>query len=673
VLNLLRTRLGQLPRDGRDTLFLLAVIGWVILPQVTRLPLWCSLLVALVLVWRGQLALSGRPLPSWWWVLGLLALTIAATLFTHRTLLGRDAGVTLVVVLLTLKTLELRAKRDAFVVFFLSFFAMLTNFFFSQSLLTAAAMLVALLGLLTALVNAHMPVGRPPLMKAARTAATMALLGAPIMALLFVLFPRIAPLWGIPSDGLSGRSGLSASMEVGTIATLALDDSIALRIRFDGQQPPMREMYFRGPVLSNFDGRQWLPLGAGRRQRYWHQAELQLDGPTYRYEVTMEPSMRPWVFVLEAAAATPILPGHSLTMTADLQWLSNRPISELVRYKAQSRTEFRHGPERMVTSLAEFLDLPPGFNPRTLAWAAELRRDPRFASARAQVLANHLLAHLRDGGYGYTLEPGLYGRDTADEFWFDRKQGFCEHIASSFVVLMRALNIPARIVTGYQGGEVNNFDGFWTLRQRDAHAWVEIWDSGQGWQRVDPTGAVSPGRVGTATRLTPPVGVAGAAMSAVLGTVNVDLVRNLRAMWEAANNSWNQWVLNYSQARQLNLLRDIGFDAPSWTDLAYLLIGLVVLASSIGALWTLWERYHIDPWLRLLHKAQQRLRARGVTLADSSPPRQLAEMARERFGAQGAALCDWLLRLEAQRYARHSARDLAPLRREFRRLTWPAA
>ena len=186
-----RNFLGQLPREGRDTLFLLAVIAWVILPQVERLPLWCSLLAAMVLIWRGHLAISGRSLPRWWWVLGLLALAVGATLFTHRTLFGRDAGVTLVVLLLTLKTLELRAKRDAFVIFFLGFFAMLTNFFFSQSLATAAAMLVALLGLLTALVNAHMPVGRPPLMQAARMAGWMALLGAPIMALLFVLFPLL--------------------------------------------------------------------------------------------------------------------------------------------------------------------------------------------------------------------------------------------------------------------------------------------------------------------------------------------------------------------------------------------------------------------------------------------------------------------------------------------------
>jgi hypothetical protein len=163
-------RLTTLPRDTRDTLFLLTVIAWVILPQASNLPLWCSTLAAGVLLWRGWLAWNARSLPSVWWRLGLLVVTVIATGFTHHTLLGRDAGVTMIVVLLTLKTLELRARRDAFVVFFLGFFTMLTNFFFSQSLLTAVAMLVALLGLLTALVNTHMPVGKPPLLEAATRA-----------------------------------------------------------------------------------------------------------------------------------------------------------------------------------------------------------------------------------------------------------------------------------------------------------------------------------------------------------------------------------------------------------------------------------------------------------------------------------------------------------------------
>ena len=457
------TTLRNLPRDSRDTLFLLLVIAWVLLPQTGRLPLWCSAGAAAVLLWRGWLALHARPLPRKAWLVLLLGLTVAATYATHRTLLGRDAGVTLLVVLLTLKTLELRGRRDAFVIFFLGFFCILSNFFYSQSLLTAFSMVLGLLGLLTALVNAHMPVGKPPLLQAARTAGWMALLGAPIMLVLFLLFPRLAPLWGVPSDAMAGRSGLSASMEVGAIARLALDDSVAMRIKFEGQIPPQRELYFRGPVLSSFDGRNWQPLRASLPRRYALPANLRVAGEAIPYEVTLEPTNQPWLFVMEAAAQSPELPGYRNTMEADLQWLTSRPIADVVRYKATSHPVFSHGPARSVLGLQEFVDLPPGFNPRTLALASEIRRDPRYARAGAGALVQVALQRLRNGGYSYTLEPGVYGRHTADEFWFDRKEGFCEHIASAFVVLMRAMDVPARIVTGYQGGELNSVDGFWVV------------------------------------------------------------------------------------------------------------------------------------------------------------------------------------------------------------------
>ena len=246
----LRETLVHLPREVRDTLFLLAVIGWVVFMQVGHIPWWCSALTGVLLIWRARLTLHGQPLPGWTWRIGLLVLTLGATWLTHRTLLGRDAGVTLIVVLLALKTLEMRARRDAFVVFFLSFFTLLTHFFYSQSLLTAAGILIALLGLLTALVNAHMPVGAAPLKQSARIAGGLALLGAPIMLVLFMLFPRMAPLWGMPSDSMAGRSGLSGEMRVGEIARLALDDTIAMRVKFEGNPPPQSDMYFRGPVFS---------------------------------------------------------------------------------------------------------------------------------------------------------------------------------------------------------------------------------------------------------------------------------------------------------------------------------------------------------------------------------------------------------------------------------------
>nr|WP_309680947.1 DUF3488 and transglutaminase-like domain-containing protein [Polaromonas sp.] len=670
--------LRNLPRDARDTLFLLAVIAWLLLPQTAHLPLWCSALAGTVLVWRGWLALHARPLPSRWWLVALLALAIAGTLMTHRTLLGRDAGVTLLVVLLTLKTLELRARRDAFVVFFLGFFCMLSNFFYSQSLLTAFSMLLGLLGLLTVLVNAHMPVGKPPLLQAAKTAGGMALLGAPIMVVLFLLFPRMAPLWGVPSDAMTGRSGLSANMQVGTIASLALDDSVALRIKFEGKPPPQRDLYFRGPVLSSFDGREWRVPRFGFAAQYGGKgvsANLAISGAPVNYEVTMEPTSRPWLMVMEAAAQSPVLPGYQSAMQDDLQWLANRPITELVRYQVQSYPNFRHGPVQAEVGLREFVELPAGFNPRTLALASEIRKDPRQAGASTARLVQAVLERLRTGGYSYTLDPGVYGQHTADEFWFDRKQGFCEHIASSFVILMRAMNIPARIVTGYQGGEQNAVDGFWVVRQSDAHAWAEVWQAGQGWVRVDPTSAVAPGRTGAFQRLAAPQGVVAQA----LGNFSPTLAAQLRATWEAVNNGWNQWVLNYTQGKQLNLLKDIGFESPSWADLSYVLIGLIVLAALLGAAWTLWDRSQHDPWLRLLAKARKRLAQAGIESTAASSPRQLARQVQARYGGHGGnqaqPLHDRLMQLELQRYAPASATtaaSLQQLRQQFSQLSWPA-
>ena len=682
--------LPNLPRDSRDTLFLLAVIAMVVLPQVGHLPVWCSALVALVLLWRGALAWQSKPLPSHWWLALILVIAISATWATHRTLLGRDAGVTMIVILLALKTLELRAQRDAFVVFFLGFFCMLSNFFFSQSLLTAFAMLLALLGLLTALVNAHMPVGKPPLMTAAKIAGQMALLGAPIMLVLFMLFPRLAPLWGMPGDSRMGRSGLSADMQVGTIAKLALDDSIAMRIKFAQTLPKSADVYLRGPVLSAFDGREWLPLPASMASA----SHLRVSGAPMDYEVTLEPQNKPWVFVLDAAATAPILANYTLRMTPDLQWLADRPISELVRYKAQSYPQFTHGPlgqgQSMELSLQNYIDLPAGFNPRTLQLAADMRRDPRYAAADTATLVAAVMQRLRTGGYEYTLEPGIYGKNTADEFWFDRKAGFCEHIASSFVVLMRALDVPARVVTGYQGGEFNSLDGYWVVRQSDAHAWVEVWQAGS-WVRVDPTSAVSPQRIESFQRLATPTGAFGGAINSALGnvwsTVGFNPLIQLRSVWDAVNNTWNQKVLNYTQAKQFELLKNLGFASPSWEDLSYVIIGVLLLVSLAASAWSLWERHQHDPWLRLLATVQTRFMALGIPVSPHTPPRELAQLATLRFGASASALNAWLIKLEAVRYARSPASTntstnastssslnkskISQLQSELKRLTWP--
>ncbi len=674
----LRQTFASLPRDARDTLFLLFVIVWVIAPQVGNLPGWATLMASGLILWRGWLAWKGLPLPSRWTLLVFVTAAVAGTLFTHRTILGRDAGVTLIVMLLALKMLELRARRDAMVVFFLGFFTMLSNFFYSQSLVTAAAMLVALVGLLTALVNAHMPVGRPPLAQSFRTAARMALLGAPIMAALFMLFPRMAPLWGVPSDAMAGRSGLSGVMKVGTVAQLALDDSVAMRVRFDtpdGAAPPQRDLYFRGPVFGSFNGTEWLPLSYGpgdlRMDRLPTVANLRTEGEPLRYEVTLEPHKQPWLLLLDAAPEQPRLPGMGLFMTQDLQWFSTRPVTDVLRYQAVSYPRFTHGPMAMTPALRAYTELPAGFNPRTLELAQQMRNDPRIAPDPAQdntpALVEAALARLRTGGFVYSLDPGLYGQHTADEFWFDRKEGFCEHIASAFVVLMRAMDIPARIVTGYQGGERNSVDGLWTVRQSDAHAWTEVWMAGQGWVRVDPTSAVAPGRTGAFQRLQAPQG----AFATAVGTLSPGLAQNMRAVWEAVNSRWNQWVLNYTQSRQMDLLKALGFESPSWQDLTTVL-GIIVMTFALGGVgWSLWERSQHDPWLRLLARSRHRLARAGLRVPDNLPPRSMAQRVQAQFGPAGAPLADWLLRLERLRYAPDPQAGLADLRREYRALQWP--
>ena len=647
---------SHLPRDSRDVLFLLAVIGWTLAPHFAHLPVWCPVLTVLVITWRARLAVTNAALPGRWPLLGLLVLAMGLTWWSHRTLLGKDAGITMLVVLMVLKTLELRARRDALVVFFLGFFIVLTNFLYSQTLGVAAAMLVSVWGLLTALVLAHMPVGRPPLAQAGGVAARAALLGAPIMLVLFMLFPRMAPLWSVPQD-TQAKTGLSGSLRMGGIAELAIDESIAFRVRFDGgARPPAGALYWRGPVLARFDGQEWTRLEPAYASAPRRGAQLRVGGPALGYAMTLEPSRLPVLPLLEATpnsdADGPRIDGPRAFLRSDLQWATERPITERLRLTARAYLDHRHGPQDDELSLRDYVDLPPGFNPRTLAWAQALRNEPRYAEASPERLVDAVLDIIRRG-FTYTLTPGTYGdtnenRFAIDEFWLDRRQGFCEHFSTAFVVVMRALDIPARVVTGYQGADTDLQDGDHIIRNSHAHAWTEVWLAGRGWVRVDPTAAVAPERVSVSRNLRPQPGVVAGALNAV----NPALMAQLRASWELVNNRWNQWVLNYSRAEQFDLLRKLGVNSPSWEDLAYLLIGLLSGASLLGAAWAWWDRHRRDPWQRLRSRLTRRLARVGIVAAEHEAPRTLALRVRERLGPRGEALAVQLEALDGLRYGR---------------------
>ena len=670
----LRQRLTKLPREARDTLFLLLVVSWVLMPLTATLPLWASALAYGLLLWRATLAFRQQPLPGRWTLAALLVLAVSSTALSYKTIVGADAGVTLITMLLALKTMEMRARRDAMVVFFLGFFALLANFLHSQSLLTALAIAIGLVGLLTALVNAHMPVGQPSLRFAAGLSLKMIAIGAPLTLALFVFFPRMAPLWGVPMSN-SAKTGLSDEMNVGNMASLAQDQGIAFRVLFNtegNRPPPSRQLYWRGPVLADFDGRTWRASGGTPSPSDKPLSDISTSGDPLRYELTLEPHQKPWLLALDLTSTTPALPRGRAFLTQDMQWLSYRPITEVTRIGMQSHTSYRFGMQASERELRFNRRLPANSNPRTQAWAQQLAADIGDGPERDQRLVQRLLTQLRNGGYTYTLDPGVYAGEAADQFWFDRKEGFCEHIASAFVIALRAAGVPARIVTGYQGGEMNAVDGFWTVRQADAHAWAEVWlGAQQGWVRIDPTGAVSPGRVTAAQRIN---------TSNVMGFVvsnptAISSLQRMRAMWEAVNNSWNQWVLNYTQRDQMDLLGKLGLSSPNWMDLVRILGGLLMAAAAIVSAVLYYQRHHTDPWLALLLQVRQRLAKAGIASAESATPRSLAQAIRQHAPGQAQAFEAWLQELERVRYASSGAPGatsaaLASLRRQLPQLPW---
>ena len=577
-------RLGQLPltRDKADTLLLLLAALMVLAPHFGHLPLWTSAMVCLTLLWRTAITLRGSRQPPMWLLLPVSLLAMGGVYLSFRTLLGREAGVTMLALLLTFKLLEMHARRDLFVVTFLCFFLLLTNFFYSQSMLTALAMVATIIVLLAAQITFQFTGAVPPLAARLKLAGRVFLVAAPLGVLLFVGFPRIqGPLWGLPGDAGSGKSGISDNMSPGSMARLALSEEVAFRVRFPAGAPPQQLMYWRGPVLSRYDGRTWTRSGYPlspkdmavlRQQQQWH-------GETYPYQVTLEPGRQQFLFLLEMSGPDLVSENTRAVYTNDLESLVLDESGKRIRYNGRAHPRYQVQAGLAPKELGRWLALPAGYNPRTVAYAARLRALLAEQGADAAVAA--ALDYFRSS-FEYTLEPNLLGRDAMDEFLFDSRKGFCEHFASAFVYLMRAAGLPARVVTGYQGGELNPVDGFYTVRQSDAHAWSEVWLGPQrGWVRVDPTAAVAPERIRSSLAQTlPQAAPFGLQGLADLARDQSSWVSKMRFGISAVNNAWNQWILDYNPSRQENFLKELAATFGTWRTLAALVLcgGLAWLA-----------------------------------------------------------------------------------------------
>jgi protein-glutamine gamma-glutamyltransferase len=583
----------------------------VIAPHALHLPAWISALALAMILARLYLGYLRRPLPARWLLVILALICVAGVGATYRTLYGRDVGVALLTVMTALKLLEMSKPRDSMVVVLLAYFLMVTNFFYSQSIGTAVYMLGCLWMITATQVGLQYHASSPRLRQTFRHAAVMLLQGIPLMLVFFLLFPRASgPLWGLPQFNYAGRMGLSETMSPGDVSSLSQSDEIAFRVWFERMPDKPSQLYWRGPVLSEFDGRTWRP-GITLTSRG---VDIEALAPAISYVVTLEPHDKHWLFAIDLPS---ILPPDAY-LTTDLQLLSKKPLRERRAYAIESIPKYRVERNLAPHLRSSALRLPVGFSPRAQALAQSWRAQ----SASDQDVLRQALHYFQTTPFFYTLEPPRLGLDPVDQFLFETRSGFCEHYASAFTFLMRAAGVPARVVTGYLGGEINPVDDYLVVRQSEAHAWSEVWLPNEGWVRVDPTATVSPLRIERGLVAAVPASDA----LPLLSRTQIDWIKQMRFALDAVANSWNQWVLGYSPERQVDLLSRLGFPQVRWEDLVVALILISAALLLLLAVLLLVRRpdRRLDPVQRIYISYCRAMGRLGMVRLASEGPRDFA-------------------------------------------------
>jgi transglutaminase-like putative cysteine protease len=638
-------------------LWLVGGLAFVVAPHLLRLPPWLGLLCVSAMGWRVLRDLRGWALPGPWLRMVLALAGMGAVLASYGTLLGPDAGVALLAVMLSLKLVEMRGLRDATVVILLAYFLVATGFLFSQSIASGVYLFLAVVVLTAALVVLNHPGADARLSgQYLRRSADLLVQAVPLMVILFILFPRVSgSLWGIAIQNSGARTGLSESMSIGDVNRLSESNEVAFRVEFAGDPPGRDQLYWRGPVLWHTDGRRWTALSP-HEGRQLAAPRLQVLGAPVDYSVILQPHERHWLFMLDVPGEI----SERAVLTPDLQMLATRPVSQLLRYQARSY------PHARVTNLDPrqrdlALALPEAGHPLARALAADWAAEESGELHKVQ----RALRHFREQPFFYSHEPPLLRGDAVDEFLFDSRTGFCEHYAAAFVVLMRAAGVPARVVTGYYGGELNPIGGHLVVRQSDAHAWAEVFVEGQGWLRVDPTTVIPPERVAAgASRTRAEDGARTRLEVSWLGRA----LRSARQLVDATNHGWNQWVLGYGADKQRGLLERLGLAWAGWHGLVALLGagGLLVLMGAAAHL--AWRRRRAqDPVVRGFDRILARLARRGVVKGPSEGAQAFAMRVQVTDPALGARFGELASRYTALRYGPPPSRsDVNAFRRQVR-------
>jgi len=542
-----------------------AFAGGVLL-HAGSVPPWALASALALILWRIASARTLRRVPGTA-TRALLALALVAIVLARfHTLNGLAAGTTLLMLMAALKLLETRTRRDQCVLVGAALFLLLAACLAGESL--ARVPLYALETWLCCAALAVIAAAALPVRAALGLAARALLWALPLALLLFLFFPRLpGSFWAIPR-GEEASSGLSDTMSPGSISQLILSYEPAFRVRFEGAPPPAEERYWRGPVLHDFDGYTWRRASGVFLRRQ----PLEFLGRPYRYHLALEPSAQHWWFALDMPSEAP---DPHVRLTYDYQLVAAEPVRAGASFEALSYTHTRAAETLDAAGRRQDTYLPGATNPRSAALARTLRqRAPADAAFVAAVLE-----FLRGGGFVYSLTPERLGPDSVDDFLFNTRAGFCGHYASAFVTLMRAGGVPARVVTGYLGGEWNPLGGYLELRQADAHAWAEVWLEGRGWTRIDPTAVVAPERLSRGVLdLMPDSLSMGERL--VHGS---PLLAHLLQSWDAANAWWSERVVRFDYGAQLQLLRRLGVRSPDARHLGWaFMLALLAWLALIG-------------------------------------------------------------------------------------------
>jgi transglutaminase-like putative cysteine protease len=608
--------LGSLP-------WTLLALAFALLTHVPYLPVWITAALLTCAIWRYSIEVRRKPVPPALLRAALALLAFLGVLYTYSTISGVGPGSALLAIMAALKLLETRQRRDQFVLLFIAIFLVMSSLLREQHLWSLPYLVLGVVLIMTAWLRTSAD-DLEPVRRSLSTSGRLVLYAAPLALAMWIFFPRIAtPFWAVPIDTGTAVSGLGDTISPGDISSLSKSDAVAFRVNFEGQVPEPKDRYWRGLVLHRFDGRTWSGISEPRISS-GALRNTEVQGEPVNYRVTMEPTRQHWVFALDIPYQwklenTFLGPQHQLTHV--------QPIDQRIAYDAVSYPEYRIDAEMHPYRRGWYLEYPESRNPRT----AELARAMRAAARSDEAFIRAVLTKFNEEAYHYTLEPPPLGSNPVDRFLFETQRGFCEHYASAFALMMRVAGIPARIVVGYQGGELNPVGDYMIVRQADAHAWTEVWLPGAGWRRVDPTAAVAPERVDAGR-----TGAMfdGSAAAWGLGTPSM-LLHNVVLAWDAANAKWNEWILGYGPENQERFMNWLGMDDPDWRQMMLTLIAIVTALTMLISL-ALILRYRPPPRDRAAILYDRFVRKSGLTPATGETARVFAGRVR-RDGSLPAA------------------------------------